>query len=218
MKKLMAAVIALTSASLAYAADPVPGGSIAVGEKLATSVCAACHGSDGNSTSAQIPRLAGQNAKYIYKQLNDFKSGRRQNVIMTAQASALSQFQMASVALFFATKQSQITLANPATLAFGEKIYRGGKLANGVVPCAGCHGPAGKGNPFAAFPKIGGQQTDYLKAQLYAFRAAGRGDLTGTKRNNDGAKPTEPGMMQMVASKLSDQDIEYLTNFLGGLH
>ncbi|MEY2862935.1 MAG: putative cytochrome c4 [Pseudomonadota bacterium] len=218
MKKLIAAAFAMASLSAAHAAVNMPAGVPAEGQKMASSVCAACHGADGNSGSPTFPRLAGQNAKYIYKQLMDFKSGARKNAIMSVQAANLTEQQMANVAVYFSSKKSAVSLADPSTVALGEKLFRGGNSATGVVPCAGCHGPAGKGNPFAAFPKVGGQHPDYIKAQLMAFRAAGRNDSTGTKRMNDGAKAGDVGIMQMVASKLSDQDIENLSNFMGGLH
>lgn len=217
MKKLIAAALALASLSAAQAAVDMPAGVLALG-KEASAQCAACHGADGNSTSPAFPRLAGQNAKYIYKQLMDFKSGARQNAIMAGQVANLTPQQMANLAVYFASKKSAVSLSNPDTLAAGEKLFRGGDGSRGVVPCAGCHGPNGKGNPFAAFPKVGAQHPDYIKAQLQAFRAAGRQDSTGTKRMNDSAKAGEVGIMQSVASKLSDQDIELLSNFLGGLH
>lgn len=217
MKKLIAAAFALASLSAAHAAVDMPAGVLSAGQ-AASATCAACHNADGNSTSGAFPRLAGQHPKYLYKQLMDFKSGARQNAIMAAQVANLTPQQMANLAVYYGSKKSAVTLADPVTVSQAEKTYRGGRSADGVVPCAGCHGPNGKGNPFAAFPKIGGQHPEYLKAQLMAFRAAGRQDLTGTKRMNDGAKPGDVGMMQAVARKLSDQDIENLANYLGGLH
>jgi cytochrome c553 len=71
---------------------------------------------------------------------------------------------------------------------------------------------------YAAFPKLGGQHADYIKAQLIAFRAAGRDDNTDQKRVNDAAKAGELGIMQMVASKLSDKEIDALANYVSGLH
>ncbi len=194
----------------------MPAGVIKAGEAASTQ-CAACHNADGNSGAPNFPRLAGQGAKYIFKQLTDFKSGRRQNAIMQGQVANLTEQQMANLAVYFSSKKAGVDLANPAPIAAGEKLYRGGNAASGVVPCAGCHGPGGKGNPFAAFPKIGGQHAEYVKAQLQAFRAAGRNDSTGIKRTNDGTKPEE-SPMQMVASKLSDTDIELLSNYVSGLH
>lgn len=177
-----------------------------------------CHGSGGNGGGATIPRLAAQNPRYIYKQLKDYKEGRRVNAIMSAQAATLTDQNMADIAAYLGTTKSGVNLAKPEILEAGQKRYLGGNPATGVVPCAGCHGPSGRGNPFAAFPKLGGQHAEYVKAQLYAFRAAGRQDAKGDRRANDGAKPGEAGPMQMIAARLSDQDIELISNYVSGLH
>lgn len=209
MKKLIAAAFALTSFAAAQAAVNMPMGDVAAG-KAASAVCAACHGVDGNSASAEFPRLAGQNAKYIYMQLMNYKSGARKNALMNAQAANLTPKQMADLAAYFASRQSGVSLADPVIADAGAKLYRGGDAARGVVPCSGCHSPDGRGNALAAFPRLGGQHASYVKAQLEAYRSAGRADATGTKR--------EHVIMQQVASRLSDEDIELLSNFISGLH
>lgn len=209
MKKLIAAAFALTSFAAAHAAVNMPAGDATAG-KAAAAVCAACHGVDGNSASDQFPRLAGQNAKYIYTQLTHFKSGERKNAIMAAQAANLTPKQMADLATYFASKQGGVSLADPALVDAGAKLFRGGDSARGVVPCSGCHSPDGRGNALAAFPRLGGQHVAYVKAQLEAYRSAGRADATGTKR--------EHPIMQQVASRLSDEDIALLSNFISGLH
>ena len=91
-------------------------------------------------------------------------------------------------------------------------------MVTGVAPCAGCHGPAGKGNNLAAFPKLGWLHYDYIKVHLSSFRAAGSDDFTDQKRMNDSAKAGELGIMQMVAAKLSDKEIDALANYVSGLH
>lgn len=209
MKKLIAAAFALTSFAAAQAAVNMPAGDIAAG-KTASAVCAACHGADGNSATDQFPRLAGQNAKYIYTQLTHYKSGARKNALMNAQAANLTSKQMADLAVYFASKQGGVSLADPSIVDAGAKLFRGGAPARGVVPCSGCHSPNGRGNAQAAFPRLGGQHASYVKLQLEAYRAAGRGDATGTKR--------EHPIMQQVASRLSDEDIELLSNYISGLH
>ena len=216
MKKSFAALVALLSVSSVYAM-PMPKGDAAAGQAMSAQ-CAACHGADGNSAAPTFPRLAGQNAKYIYKQLNDFKSGLRNNALMMPMVADKTDQQMADLAVYFSQQKSAVNLADPALLAKGERLYRGGNHATGVAPCAGCHGPSGKGNSYAVFPKLGGQHADYIKAQLIAFRAAGRDDNTDQKRVNDAAKAGEQGIMQMVASKLSDKEIDALANYVSGLH
>lgn len=101
-----------------------------------------------------------------------------------------------------------------------QKLYLGGDKTRGVIPCAGCHDPKGAGNEWAAFPRLGGQHATYISTQLKLFRAAGREDMVGEAemRTNDSAKKGEKGMMQIVASKLSDKDIKMLADFISAVH
>lgn len=220
MKKLfVAAALSLGLVSLAQAST-MPKGDAAAGEAKAAA-CGACHGADGNSMAPTFPRLAGQNARYVYKQLVDFKSGRRVNPMMQAQAAPLSEQDMADLAAFYAKQQGGTGMAKADLVKQGEKIYRGGNPAKGLAACAGCHNPAGKGNAPAGFPRVAGQHADYVKAQLQAFRAAGRKDNVtdpSLKRANDAAKEGELGPMQMVAAKLSDEEIEAVSSYISGLH
>ncbi len=217
MKKSFAAVVLMLGlSSLAQAAVVMPKGDAMAGQGTAA-VCAGCHGMDGNSPTAQFPKIAGQNAKYIYKQLHDFKSGHRANPLMLGVAAAMSDQDMANVAVFMSEQKTAGGAAKPELAVAGERLFRGGNKTTGLAPCAGCHGPAGRGNTYAAFPRLAGQHADYTKAQLYAFRAAGRDDMTDVKRANDAAKPGELGPMQMIAAKLSDREIEALSSYIQGL-
>lgn len=217
MKKFLAAVVmTLGAASLAQAAVVMPTGDAAAGQGK-SAVCAGCHGMDGNSATGQFPKIAGQNAKYIYKQLQDFKASRRANPLMLGVAAALSDQDMADLAVHFSQQKLAGGAAKPDLVARGEKLFRGGNKNVGLAPCSGCHGPAGLGNTYAAFPRIAGQHADYTKAQLIAFRAAGRDDMVDNKRANDAAKAGELGPMQMIAAKLSDKDIEALSSYIQGL-
>lgn len=220
MKKyFVAAALSLGLASLAQAAIVMPKGDATAGETKAAA-CGACHGADGNSLAPTFPRLAGQNARYIYKQLQDFKAGRRVNASMQGMVLPLADQDMADVAAYFSGQKSGVGQAKPDLVKKGERIYRGGNPKTGLAACAGCHNPAGRGNALAGFPHVGGQHADYIKAQLQAFRAAGRNDMGDAvvKRNNDAAKAGESGPMQMVAAKLSDEEIEAVSSFISGLH
>lgn len=217
MKKLFAALISLGLASMAQAA-PLPKGDATAGQTKAAA-CGACHGADGNNPGG-FPRLAGQNAKYTFKQLQDFKAGKRVNPTMQGMAAPLSEQDMADLAAYYAEQKSGHGAAKADLAKKGEKIYRGGNAKTRLAACSGCHNPAGKGNDPAGFPRLGGQHADYIKAQLIAFRAAGRNDTVADpaqKRVNDAAKPGELGPMQMVAAKLSDEEIEAVSSFLAGL-
>lgn len=227
-KKAMLAKVALATgigfASLsAHAVSyPVPAYDIEAGKAIVEVNCAACHGMNGVSTAPAQPNLGGQNIKYLYKQLVDFKNKTRRNGIMEAQLVGLTQQDLANLAGYYSNQAPWTPgYGNKATAAEAAKLYLGGDKTRGVIPCAGCHDPKGNGNAWAAFPRLGGQHASYLATQLKLFRAAGREDEVGSDmevRTNDAAKKGEKGMMQMVASRLSDRDIKILSEYLSAVH
>lgn len=201
---VMAAVVGLMAASgvnaeTAAKADP------AKAQQIVNTVCIACHGADGNSPVPANPKLASQHPDYLNKQLANFKSGERKNPIMTGMVAALSPEDMKNLAAYFGgQKQAPAAAKDKALAAQGEKIYRGGIAAMGVPACSGCHGPAGSGIP-AMFPRLAGQHGEYIETQLKTFR--------------NGERANDPGkMMQMVAMKMSDQDIKAVAEYITGLH
>ncbi|MDO5652345.1 MAG: c-type cytochrome [Moraxella sp.] len=206
----------------AFAAVAVPTADLAAGKAIADSNCAACHGATGVSVAPAQPNLGGQHLTYLYKQLVDFKTGARANGIMKAQLAGLTQQDLANVAAYYAAQTPWLAgYGNKATTAEATKLYLGGDKSRGVIPCAGCHSPNGGGNAWAAFPRLGGQHSLYISTQLKLFRAAGRDDeglMAEQKRTNDSAKPTEKGMMQTVAAKLTDKDIRILSDYLSAVH
>ena len=173
------------------------------GQQIATTVCAACHGGDGNSLAAANPHLAGQGEQYIATQLAAFKSGVRPNPIMQGMAANLSPDDMKSLGAYFATqKLTKPALARDAKLAAeGQQIYRAGIKKLDVPACAGCHGANGAGIP-AQYPRLGGQNAEYTVAQLTAFR--------DNVRNN--SLP-----MTGVAAKLNDREIKAVADYIAGL-
>lgn len=185
----------------AAAADPVKG------QKIASTVCIACHNADGNSTIATYPKLAGQSAEYLYKQLKSFKSvdgkpAERPNASMMGMAGGLSDADMHDVAAWFASQSMKPGQAkNKDTLELGKKLYRAGDLSKGLAACAGCHGPAGAGVP-VQYPRLAGQHADYVETQLKAFR-------TG-ERNN--------ASMKLVALKMTDAEVKAVADYIAGLH
>lgn len=209
MKSILSiAVVLLIGASTTVAAadsKPVPKADAALGSKIATEVCAACHNPDGNSTASANPKLAGQHAEYVVKQLANFKANTtRKNAVMMGFASGLSVADMRNVAAYYAEQKPKEGAARNAVAAkIGEKIYRGGIPEKGVAACAGCHGPAGMGIP-AQYPRLAGQWAEYTKAQLTYFRVG--------ERANDPA-----GMMRGIASRMSDKEIEAVADYVAGL-
>lgn len=222
MKKLIAAISLCVASFSVQAAITVPEYDVTAGKQVAETVCAACHGVDGVSMVPSQPNLGGQNVKYMYKQLVDFKSGYRVNGIMQSQVANLSQQDLANVAGYYSSQAPWgVGLANPATTQEATKLFLGGAKSRGVIGCAGCHGPDAAGNVWAAFPRLGGQHAEYIATQLKLFRAAGReDDVSGNDqmRYNDADKEGDKGMMQMVASKLSDRDIRILSDYVSAIH
>ena len=186
------------SAAAPQAAKPDPNQGAA---KFGT-VCAACHGADGNSTVATNPKLAQQHPEYLIKQLQDFKSGKRTSAIMQAFASQLSDADMKNIAYWAASQKAKPGFAkDKALVAMGERIYRGGIADRQIAACTGCHGPNGAGIP-SQYPRLSGQQEEYVQAQLKAFR--------------DGARKNSPQMADITA-KLSDKEISAVADYIAGL-
>lgn len=203
--------LTLVSASaLASDEKTAPKADIAAGKTVATQVCAACHGADGNSVIAVNPKLAGQHPEYLYKQLMNFRSKdgqppERANAIMGALASGLSEADMRNVSAYYAsqTQTPEKAKGNRDSIELGQRLWRGGDLEKGLPACAGCHGPAGAGMP-AQYPRIAGQHAEYTEAQLKYFRVA--------ERANDPAK-----MMRMIAVKMTDAEIKAVSDYAAGL-
>ncbi len=185
-------IVSSTPAVALYAGDVAAGKGKAV-------MCAACHGSDGNSLVPMYPSLAGQSASYIAKQLADFKSGLRTDPVMAGMVGGLSTEDMNDLAAYFAVQTAKA--GSGETNEAGHKLYFGGDAAKGVTACIACHGVTGKGMKHAGFPSVTGQSKDYLKKQLANFRDASRGN-----DNN--------GIMRNIAIKLSDADIEAVAQYI----
>jgi len=198
-KQLIASILFVAVAANAQAAGDAKAGQEKAG------VCFGCHGVNGNSTNPAWPKLNAQHAKYLAKQLADFKSGKRSDPLMMGQVAALSAQDMDDLAAFFSKQSATMGQADKAKVALGEKIYRGGNSAKGVAACIGCHGPTGSGNPPAGFPSISGQHADYTVKTLKDFR-------NGVRTNDMN------GMMRNVASKMSDKEIEAVASYMSGLH
>lgn len=197
-------LIALAIAGTAVSGPAVAAGSAEAGQAKAVT-CSACHGMDGNSLNPEWPSLAGQHESYIVKALQSFKSGARQNVLMSSMALPLTDEDMLDLAAFFAAQKRTGGTADPALVSAGERLYRGGNKETGVPACLACHGPTGQGNPAAGWPAIAGQHATYSAAQLTAYRAK--------QRATDG----DTQMMRNVAATLTDDEIKAVASYIQGL-
>ena len=199
-KVLVSLLLTLGLSGMAQAAGDAQAGQGKV------AVCGACHGADGNSPAPNFPKLAGQGELYLIKQMQDIKSGERQVIEMTGMLNGLSDQDMADIAAYFASQKMSVGAVDPQYLERGEMLFRGGKLEEGMPSCIGCHTPNGDGLAAASYPKISSQHAQYLAKQLTDFR---EGD-----RTNDG----DAMIMRSIAAKLSNKDIQAVSNYLQGLH
>jgi cytochrome c553 len=167
--------------------------------KAKSAVCAACHGADGNSTNPIWPSLAGQHASYLYKQLMDFKEGRRVNASMTGMVAPLNEEDMRDLAAYYEGQARKAVTVDDELLELGQSIYRGGITETRVPACMGCHSPTGEGNGPAAWPALKGQHPEYIVLQLQNFQLGHRANDTGRMMRNVSARMSEMEMKAVAA-------------------
>lgn len=212
IKYLLIGVMVIGSGSIAYGAGNTSSG------KTKSAACAGCHGKDGNSMVPTFPRLAGQNAKYLNRQLFDFKNQKRTDATMQAMAMGLSEQDIADLSAYYAGKAPKFTRAEgeqyldddekvPITkqmMAAGKQVYVAGNEESGVAACSACHGLSGQGNAPAGFPELKGQFLPYLLKSLSDFK-------DGVRTNDEG------GVMQSIAAKMSKDEINAVSAYLSNL-
>ena len=193
--------VALATASFAVQAQAAKPDT-AKGAALFGQVCVACHAADGNSVVPANPQLATQHPEYLNKQLQEFKSGKRDSAVMKGFASSLSDDDMRNVAYWLAAQKPQAgTSTDKDLVVLGEKIFRGGIADRQIAACAGCHSPNGAGMP-AQYPRLSGQHAEYTVGQLTAFR-------DGVRKNST--------QMSQVAAKMNDREIKAVSDYIAGL-
>ena len=207
--KPVLALAAVVYAAAGLAAELPFKGDVAKAQGIVNQVCAACHAADGNSQIPVNPKLAGQIPEYLYKELTNFKpaSGKkaeRDNPVMAGMVASLSPDDMRNLAAYFSAQTPKPGTAKSKDLvALGQKIYRGGIVGKNVAACASCHGPNGAGMP-AQYPRLSGQHAEYVESQLKAFRSG--------ERAND-----PNSAMRGVAGRLSDREIQAVSDYIAGL-
>ena len=196
----LAAVVAVT-----WFAGPVSAEGDPTAGQGKAAVCAACHGADGKAIQPAYPNLAGQHASYIAKQLTEYRDGGRVNALMSGQAANLTDQDILDLAAYYSQMSKIEGVATEDNLTLGMSIYRGGITSAEVAACSACHGPAGMGNPAAAWPELSGQNTQYIADQLRYFRS-------GERANDPNA------MMRGIAKRMTDAEIDAVANYITGLH
>lgn len=193
--------------SLLVSLPAIAGGDADAGQGK-SAICAACHGADGNSAVPIWPKIAGQHASYLERQLGLIKSGARPVPEMAANVSSLSDQDMADLAAYFSSQTIKPGVADAATVADGERLYRAGNRLTDVPACMACHGPAGEGNPLAVYPALAGQHAVYTEKMLKGFRD---GSTWGDE--------DEPSIiMTDITLRLTNYEIKAVSAYVQGLH
>jgi cytochrome c553 len=194
--QLAGAMLAMACAMPASAAD------LARAEEIVSGRCFLCHGMEGESASPVFPRLAGQHADYIAKQLADFKSGKRNSDTMKPQTEELTPAEMKALGAFFQAKVVGPRPArDPELLAVGKFVFMRGNQFSGLPACSTCHGAQGLGTP--QLPRLAGQHPRYIEDQIKQFNKR--------ERTNDNA------IMHTIASKLSELETHAVAEFIATL-
>lgn len=136
--------------------------------------CVACHGVDGNSAVPTFPKLSGLGHKYLLKQMQDIRDGRRPVALMAGQVDNMTDQDLSDIAAFYDAQPRTGGTAEPDKVSLGRKVYLGGIAERQVPACSGCHSPTGNGNGPAGYPALAGQHADYVTAQLKMFRKGTR--------------------------------------------
>ena len=204
---LLAAGLSLAvAATSAQAADKLVG-NVDAGQAEVGSVCAACHGADGNSTDPQYPKLAGQHAAYIEHQLLSFQSGKRSNSIMSGMAGMLSKQDIANVAAYLSQQKTSPGPVDTDQAALGKSIYDDGVAAVSLPACESCHGPEGLGDSAKLYPRIAGQHAQYV-VQV----------LTGWHNGQAWGDGPHAKLALSVGQKLTVEQIHAIAAYVQGLN
>lgn len=181
------------------------GDSIAGKRKSKTENCQECHGEHGISTAVAVPKLAGQYADYLVKQLQNFQSGARKHPVMSVMAEGLSETDLFDIAAYFASQPHPKSEGTDNT-TLAQTIFQRGDLKRNIPACKSCHGDTARGkmSGYDSYPALAGQHKIYLREQLLNWRK--------------GARTNSPnGVMNVVAQPLTDAEITALADYLSGL-
>lgn len=171
-------------------------------KEIVQAKCFICHGVDGESSSPVFPRLSGQHANYVARQLADYHSGRRKSDTMRPMVEDLSPADFVALGRYFESRTPVAHQPDDAGLAqVGRFIFERGNPYAGIPSCASCHGQNGHGTD--ALPRLAGQHAQYLEQQLKRFNSR--------ERTNDNA------VMSAVASKLTELEAKAVSAYISGM-
>lgn len=200
--KLLEKLSTALALCMALAAAPAMAADLQRAEEIVQGKCFICHGSEGESSSPVFPRLAGQHAGYVARQLADYKSGRRKSSAMQPMVEDLAPADFEALGRYFESRPVRFhPVDDPELALMGRFIYQRGNTYSGVPACAGCHGAGGQGT--ATLPRLAGQHAQYTERQLKAFNQR--------ERTNDNA------VMHSVAVKLTELELKAVASYISGL-
>ncbi len=188
--------------ALFFLAASAQAGDAAKAVGLAANLCASCHGEDGNSLVPAFPKLAGQQAVYLLRELKDYKSGKRSSEVMVPIVSSLNEEDLANLAAFYASqKATPGTVGDAGLLPLGKALYLKGNAKSGIPACDGCHEEGGGGD--GKFPRVAGQNVDYALDQFRLYASGKRGN--GTK------------VMQTIAERMTPEETKAVAEYMASL-
>jgi cytochrome c553 len=181
-------------------------GDVKAGEKRAQ-MCIGCHGIPGYQASFpevhRVPRISGQNAKYIVAALNAYAKGERRHPTMRGIAEGLTEQQIADLGAYY--EQHGAPQSPPAARAAPEPSARVAELIKKGA-CISCHGEGFNKPIDASYPKVAGQYHDYLFVALRSYKIEGN-DKVG--RSN--------GVMAGIAKQFTNAELRELANYMGSI-
>jgi len=203
MNKLHRMLTAVVGVGLLTMLTVAQGADMARAEEIVQGKCFICHGADGESSSPVFPRLAGQHAAYVARQLADYQSGKRKSSTMQPMVEGLNAQDFSALGIYFESRKPVAHAVDDSELALvGRFIFQRGNPYSGVAACAGCHGTSAAGTP--QLPRLAGQHAQYTENQLKLFNKR--------ERTNDNA------VMHAIASKLSELELKAVSAYISGLN
>jgi cytochrome c553 len=168
--------------------------------------CAACHGESGLGVSPDFPHIAGQDPRYLFKQLSDFRDKTRTNPVMNGIAAGMTDQEMADIAAYYAAQPGPPPESPGAESVTVPALVTRGNGSRMVPACQGCHGDNGAGSPgYYGMAVLAGQKSSYLQGALKQFR--------------DGSRSNDIySVMRAIAKPLTDDEIAALGDYYAAQH
>ena len=170
---------------------------------ITVTACSPCHSAAGAQAAPNFPKIEGQHAAYMAKQLREYMSGKRKSGVMAPVIAALKKRQISEMARHFAGQPPpRGAVQNAQLAASGKALYEEGNRATSVPGCVGCHLPNGAGSE--RYPRLAGQPQAYIVQQLTDFKNGAR--------SNDRAH-----VMRALAGRLTDEEMRAVAEYVAGL-